>query len=219
MKKNKMMRMASVLLVLVLLTTSVVSGTFAKYTTSASSYDIARVAKFDVALTANGTTFANTYAKDDSTFTVDSNTVVSSTSDKVVAPGTTRDMVKMGLTGTPEVATRVSYEGSFDVSNNWVIGPDFYCPLIIKVNTTTINGKDYTSKADFVAAVNNAIKAVKKDYAANTDLSTVGADALAISWEWPFSTSDENDAKDTALGNAGNATVSVTVKTTVTQID
>ena len=44
MKKNRMMRLASILLVCVLLTTSVISGTFAKYTTSVSSEDKARVA-------------------------------------------------------------------------------------------------------------------------------------------------------------------------------
>ena len=59
--------------------------------------------------------------------------------------------------------------------------------------------------------------------AAGKDLSEVGADSLAITWSWPFSTSEANDAKDTWLGNqaaAGNAaTVSLTVNTTVTQVD
>ena len=46
MKKNRMMRLASVLLVCVLLTTSVISGTFAKYVTSVESTDEARVANW-----------------------------------------------------------------------------------------------------------------------------------------------------------------------------
>ncbi|MFR0985955.1 MAG: hypothetical protein ACLSFZ_04975 [Frisingicoccus sp.] len=45
MKKNRMMRLASSLLVLTLLTTCVISGTFAKYTTQAGGSDTARVAK------------------------------------------------------------------------------------------------------------------------------------------------------------------------------
>ena len=64
MKKNRMMRLASILLVCVLLTTSVISGTFAKYTTSANSEDKARVAKwgFDNAASIDITDlFANTY--------------------------------------------------------------------------------------------------------------------------------------------------------------
>ena len=44
MKKNKMMRIASVLLVAVILTTCAISGTFAKYVSSADSSDSARVA-------------------------------------------------------------------------------------------------------------------------------------------------------------------------------
>ena len=43
MKKNKMMRAASALMVATLLTTSVISGTFAKYVTSVNSSDWARI--------------------------------------------------------------------------------------------------------------------------------------------------------------------------------
>ena len=48
MRKNKMMRAASALMVAVLLTTCTISGTFAKYVTTAEGKDTARVAKFDV---------------------------------------------------------------------------------------------------------------------------------------------------------------------------
>ena len=44
MKKNTFMRVASALLVAVLLTTCAIAGTFAKYTTEVSSEDSARVA-------------------------------------------------------------------------------------------------------------------------------------------------------------------------------
>ena len=54
MKKNKMMRLASAVLVCTLLTTSVISGTFAKYTSTSSASDNARVAKWGVTLAANG---------------------------------------------------------------------------------------------------------------------------------------------------------------------
>ena len=46
MKKNNVMRIASALLVAVLLTTCAISGTFAKYTTTASGTSTARVAKW-----------------------------------------------------------------------------------------------------------------------------------------------------------------------------
>ena len=44
MKKNTMMRIASVLLVAVLLSTCVISGTYAKYTSTVTTSDSARVA-------------------------------------------------------------------------------------------------------------------------------------------------------------------------------
>ncbi len=52
MKKNKMMRIASVLLVAVLLSTCAISGTFAKYVTTFEGTDTAKVATW--AVTVNG---------------------------------------------------------------------------------------------------------------------------------------------------------------------
>lgn len=77
MKKNKMMRAASALLIAVLLTTCAVSGTFAKYTTSETGSDTARVAKWGVEVTAEGTMFADAYATDDTKITTITNSVVS----------------------------------------------------------------------------------------------------------------------------------------------
>ena len=216
MKKNKMMRTASVLLVLTLLTVCVISGTFAKYVTSGEGSDSARVAKFGVTVTANGETFANSYAKTDDSFTLDTNTVVS-TAD-VVAPGTNGNMASMALSGTPEVAVRVTYAGHFTLDENWKDeNGDYYCPLEIKVNNDTIKGNDFESASAFAAAVNAKIDAYSKDYKAGTNLGPQGNDSLKVSWSWPFA---GDDTKDTALGNAttpGNVTLDVT--TTVTQID
>lgn len=113
MKKNKMMRLASVLLVCVLLTTSVISGTFAKYVTTAEGTDSARVAKWGVTITMSGddTIFKSVYAKDDTTpgLTLTNSVEAAtngSTQDKVVAPGTTGSTT-FSITGTPEVAVKL----------------------------------------------------------------------------------------------------------------
>ena len=50
MKKNKRMRTASGLMIAALLTTSMISGTFAKYTTADAAQDSARAAKWGVNL-------------------------------------------------------------------------------------------------------------------------------------------------------------------------
>ncbi len=231
-KKINFLRAGALTMVLAMGTTCFMSGTLAKYVTSGEGSDSARVAKFGVTVTANGETFAKEYAKTDTSFTLDANTVVSA--NKIVAPGTSGNMASMTLTGTPEVAVRVSYEIPEGVTmfSGWEVEGAYYCPIVITVDETEIKGLDYSSEAEFQAAVAKAISDYSVDYAAGTDLSTVGTDSLAISWAWPFSTSDANDIKDTALGNtaagidkdgnaitANPATINLTVKTTVTQID
>lgn len=226
MKKNMMLRTASVLLIAVLMSTCAISGTFAKYVTSGTGSDTARVAKFGVEITANGSTFAGEYATDDPgvSGTIAKSVVTSGDNMDLVAPGTSGNMASMTLSGTPEVAVKVSYVADFALSDNWTVeGGKFYCPLKICVEGTYVDGLTFDNKADFEAAVEALIKGWTKSYAPGTDLSTVDDDSVSVSWEWPFSTSEENDAKDTWLGNqaaAGNpATVTLTITTTVTQID
>ena len=62
MKKNKMMRNTAALGVAVLLTASVLSGTLAKYTTTAEGTDSARVAKWGIVMNSTGSsTFKDSY--------------------------------------------------------------------------------------------------------------------------------------------------------------
>ena len=233
MRKNKMMRLASALLVAVLLTTCAISGTFAKYVTSASGDDTARVAKWGVTITPNGTLFEKEYGKNDNTYTLGDNTVASNDTWKVVAPGTTDSLTEVAITGTPEVATRVTYVATVNL-DGWVLtdGTTEYCPVYF-----TIEGKTYgidadcgqscdvkaTSVSDLEAKVKEAIEACKKDYAPNTDLSTVNADYPSVTWNWTYYIDEAHDVKDTDLGNkaaTGNyAVIQIIIATTVTQID
>ena len=235
-KKNWTLRAAVLMLALVLITSCFVGGTFAKYVTSGSGTDSARVAKFGVTVTASGDLFAKEYATDDQTVVGTIAKSVIST-DKVVAPGTESngDFVAATVTGTPEVAVRVSYK--LDTATlqleNWKDGDGkFYCPLVFKVKTpdgnTVISGMEFQTAEAMKAALVNAVAAYTKDYAPGTDLSGKAAETLAISWEWPFETGADadkpaNNVKDTFLGDeaaAGRAaTVSLTLATTVTQID
>ena len=220
MKKNRMMRVASALLVAVLLSTCAISGTFAKYVTSDSGSDTARVAKFGVTVSGTADTFKETYAKDDTSFDLAANTVVST--EDVVAPGTSGSMAAFTITGTPEVAVRVTFAGTLELGDKWVDSASaYYCPIEITVGDTTFKGTAYASADLFEAAVNAKIATYTKDYVAGTDLSTIGVNAPAISWKWAFEGND--DVKDTYLGDqaaAGNAaTISLSVTATVTQID
>jgi len=112
-----MMRLASALLVCVLLSTSVISGTFAKYVTTNKAEDTARVAKWGVTVDASGNLFGNNYAKGviansiPTTSITDSEISVESGDPnfKVVAPGTQSEHgLTFGIKGIPEVDTKVS---------------------------------------------------------------------------------------------------------------
>ncbi len=225
MKKTGFMRAALLLLVLTLITSCFVGGTFAKYTTSATGSDTARVAKFGVQITANGETFAKEYATDDTGVAGTIAKSVVSTGENVVAPGTKGDMVKMALSGTPEVAVRVGYTANVTVSN-WTVDGGFYCPITIKVKgedgNLVFHGLDYTDADQFARAVESEIAAFSANYAAQTDLSTAGVTAPEVSWEWVYEGDGvhQTNEKDTALGNAlAPATITLEIETTVTQID
>ncbi len=231
-----MMRVASALLVAVLLTTCAISGTFAKYVTSGSTNDSARVAKFGVTVTgvANDANqmFSKEYATTDSTY---SGTVTVASSVNVVAPGTNGTLSSFDIEGTPEVAVRITYDNlNVDLGNNWIDKYDtnkFYCPIIVTVNQNNLCGLDYTSAEEFEKAISDNIQVATKDYDPGTDLSAVNDD-LQISWKWNFESDKttylngtQTDEKDTFLGdraadsvdNAG--TISISVTCTVTQID
>lgn len=243
MKKNKMMRIASGLLVAVLLTTCAISGTFAKYVTEGKADDSARVAKWGVTVTAEGGMFAKTYIKHDDTVdedTVGANTVISADDKNVVAPGTNGKIGGITLSGKPEVAVKVDVKATEVKVENWTIGEgenaEFYCPITLTFSngktedaakSETISGLDYTTAEAFVTAITEKIGGYSSYYKANTDLSTTNE--LHISWEWAFAGAEgskQTDAKDTALGNVaakaaeGAApTISFNVTTTVTQVD
>lgn len=231
MKKNKMMRIASVLLVAVILTTCAISGTYAKYVTKDNASDTARVAKFGVTITANGDTFADAYEKvgDGSgnsnkkvAYATVGSTVKSGTAtDDVVAPGTKGDMVSMTLSGTPEVAVKVTYNATVTLNDKWTDGTNFYFPLVIKVNNTPVDLSSATDATGVKTAIETAVAEYSQTYYPLTILGDKTGDSLKISWEWPF---EGDDVKDTYLGNqavtTGNAAeITIAVTTTVTQID
>ena len=231
MKKTKLMRAALLLLVLTLITSCFVGGTFAKYVTKGDSTDTARVAKWGVTVTANGSTFAKNYDTDnaDVARTIAKSVVSSESNKNVVAPGTKGDMVKMTITGTPEVAVRVNYAANFKVEN-WIVDGKFYCPLHIKVGSTWYDGTGYDSKDAFETAVSKAISDFSGNYDAGTNLSSAKVTVPSVSWEWPYENTGastdtgvknaQTNEKDTALGDMANApSISLTVTTTVTQID
>lgn len=237
MKTNKLLRTSGILLVLILITSCFVGGTFAKYVSTGEGEDKARVAKWGVKVVVTGDGFKTTYGKDDYNSNVDGNTVISSTGEKVVAPGTKGTFGGVKISGTPEVAVKIETTATVNLSG-WNVADDdeFYCPLIFTIGDEKINGLDYSrgtagGEGSFENAIKDAIqKATSKEVAAKTDLTAIGNE-ITYSWEWPFENStgtaaDQDDVLDTLLGNnaadddlANDPKVEITVKTVVTQIN
>lgn len=228
-----MLRIASVLLVAVLLTTCIISGAFAKYVTDKTSADNARVAKFGVVISADvndGTELADdlyltAYATDEEDGYAGAQSVVSSVTDKLMAPGTTQTWQPFDVTGTPEVAVRTSYEATVELEG-WTLEDDsIYFPLEVNIydqgTKVPVSFDGCTTLDAYEAKIKAAIDAVTHDYDANQNLNQVDDD-LKVEWIWAFSTTG-NDVNDTYLGDqaaADNAaTFSISVKATITQID
>ena len=211
MKKNIAMRVAAFLFILTMISTCAFATTFAKYTTSGSTEDTARVAKWGVTVTAAAeeTLFEDTY----------DGTVISAVTDEdVVAPGTEGTLASFEVDGTPEVKAQVTYVATLTLEG-WTVkdaaGKD-YCPVEITVDGTTYKYSDYDNLAGFIAAVEGAIEAYGATYNANETID----DTLDITWEWAYSVDDAHDKLDTALGDLATApTIKLEVTATVTQLD
>jgi len=220
MRKNKMMRAASALLVAVLLTTSVISGTFAKYVTTVSATDTARVARWGITGDLSGTsTFSATY---------DSTVASYNGIDLVVAPGTT-DSGTYKLAGKPETDYEVTFgfTAGKDVflkgGKNYTypapytnmdldltLGADYH-PITWTVTVSAPvdpadfskidDGKAVLANGDNVystmAAAAEAISNTKISYDANEECNLT----VTVKWNWAFETSADNNKADTILGN------------------
>lgn len=216
--KNRTLRISLILAILTLVTSCFMGSTFAKYVTNNTGADTARVAKWGISVEVGGFKgFKTSYAKDDPTFIKADETVVAT--ENVVAPGTTGTFGSFAVAGTPEVAVRVTYEASVVVSD-WTVDGVYYCPLTVTVAGTPIYGLDHADATSFQNAIKDAIDACTADYAVNEPIVADNT-LLPITWAWAYEGTDakQTDEKDTALGNAGDARISITVKCIVTQIN
>lgn len=221
MRKNKMMRTASGLLVATLLTTCVISGTFAKYTSSASGSDSARVAKWSFKV--GDTTDIVT----SDTFTFDLFNTVNE------ADGTTKesDVVTAADNATTIIAPGTG--GFFDIvlKNESEVTATYQIELKEATNIGNIpvmyslDGKNWF---DLTTTDKTVVYPSTKTDAPETGLqkakaleNTNGTETIKVYWKWDF---DNNaDTTDTAAGKAQTAgtdqTIKVDAKITATQVD
>lgn len=243
-KKHWTLRAAGLLFALVLITSCFVGGTFAKYVTTGDGHESARVAKFGVTMSvANDTAFKKTYATDNnSVSTTITNSVDSSGSENLVAPGTEgSNFVVLSISGKPEVAVNVKIAaeghdvflkaGEYPDLTTAADGDEFslatdYYPITY---TLTKTGERTPVAEGKLEVITDYLNGLSKDYPANTDLTSAIGE-YKLSWEWKFE--GGNDKADTLLGaiTAGGMTnlptfgtygtgVYLHLDATVTQID
>ncbi len=236
MKKNKFMRIASVMLMLCVITTCAISGTFAKYTTSEGANDSARVAKWGVVITTEGTLFAEQY-KDAPVAADNADNITVQVADaatveqNVVAPGTKNDTgITFVIDGTAEVDLSLTIA---------VVVSDISLAAGTYDDYTTGNGEDkfeldaaynpvkFTLTQNDIAVKTNVTLAEIKAYLeglsrasidANTDLGDIYG-TYNLTWAWEFG-NGTNDKADTYLGKQETPQIiSFDITITATQLN
>ena len=191
MGKNKTMKMILITLLIAMIALVLVSGTYAKYTSSASGSDTARVAKWSFNVGEN-----DIVAKDTFTFdlfkTITDTDVVSANADKVIAPGTSGSF---DLVLENKSETSAKYGITYTVTNTASIPVQF-----------SVNGKDWTD---------NLANVVESDTDTKLDANN-GRKTIKIQWKWAY---DGDDTTDVNLGKVGTAKLIVQADVTATQID
>lgn len=203
MTKNKMMRIASVLLVAVLLSTCAISGTFAKYVTVQNATAAARVAKWSIDVEGNeiATTgsapeikfdLAETWTDYDVSAEVD-------VANKLLAPGTAGSF-DFAITNKAEVNAKYSITLTENIANL----PAGFDAKDFPVEYSTDNAHWSTDISDAVSAGN---------------LNMGDSAVVTVYWRWAFLETDAANAIDTALGIAGNVQVTITARIVVEQVN
>ena len=202
----KKMSLLTVLVAAVALTAYSVSGTYAKYTSTFEGSDSARVAKWAFQINDkdpeadNSFTFNLFETINDTDGTTAETDVAKGTDENIIAPGTSGSF-NIKLANNSEV--NAQYSISYTVVNTDNIPVEF---SVDNVTTLTSNIADL-NVADTAINMNNA------------------SDEVTVQWRWVYERGDDdtakgtNNAADTALGNAGTATLSVTATIVATQVD
>ena len=228
MKKNNMMRIASVLLVAVLLTSCVIAGTFAKYTSSASGEDTARVAYWgfnldnsDIEFTnlfqtayvntevksagANGFTFDGTNAATD-----DEDAAI--TVSDIIAPGTTnKASFTFAYTNyqTDKItAPEVAYTLDINTTGSKIApaikdNANIQWRLNTKVDTDDEVKGTWGSWDQLMTAIEALDGAEEVNTYAPNYLPSALADGTVytVEWQWIFYSAEAADVLDTNMGN------------------
>ena len=211
MKKNWVLRLGLLAMVLTLVTMPMVSSTYAKYVTAATGSDSARVAKWGVKFTADATGFfAPAYEEGVDASSVESTwidvndsldytgiSVNALTDTGVVAPGTTGSFTYT-IAGRPEVKLALTLGATITRTGWTVVTANDYDPINWTVTNPDGDFLSYTAADGETAAsvawvdgttylkadvLEDALALVSDTYEANQDFT---GKVYTVSWVWPF---------------------------------
>ena len=191
--KNKLMRAATILMVLTLMTSCFVGSTFAKYTSTTTATDSAKVAKWsilvegtEIAVQPEATTTFNLF---DTVYEVDATTADGDVAADRIAPGT-GGQFDFSIENESEVNARYTVTLAATEANGDI-------PIEYSLDGTTWETAITDLNGD-ASLTNIAI-----------NMGAAASDTATVYWRWAFTgaesanyTSTQTDTTDTALGIA-----------------
>jgi hypothetical protein len=204
-KTSKTVRAAILLLVLCMISTAMLGGTFAKYTSEYAGQDTALIAKWEVtpivASASDGTTVLGTDTLDLFSHLYDANMLqkitVGGVDEYIIAPGVEGDFF-INIANTSDVAAKITFE--FDEDDGTAVG----VPIEYSLNDTDDWGTLAELKADLEALPADA----SNDAMANVT-ETDGTVSATVHWRWAF----EQDTAAPEVGDTADTLIGVTSNT------
>jgi len=200
MKKKLSMRIASCLLIALLMSTCLTSGTFAKYTSSAAANDAARVAKWSFDVGSGNNFVAN------KTFAFD---LFETVNDTLLQNG-----ALVADTDVQNSRIAPGTQGSFD---------------LVMTNTSEVESRvklafDWNSLDDYITFQYSVVDTENVPMDANGDYYAVPIGKTIIckvTWVWPYHTTDTQDTADSIAGAKPleNRQFAVSATVTAEQVD
>lgn len=216
MKKEWTVKLGLLALILTLVTTSLVSGTFAKYTSFVEASDTARVAKFE---------FDVEGFKDETINLFDTTDDTGIKGADLIAPGTSGSF-NLVVTNKSEVAVKAEFDIDETNGSEGKRVPIFYTLESLQTSPGTqryssvITGDNYLPlESDVGNSLESALLINRLDFAANDYNPT---EQKTVYWYWAYEEPDDKDrdTSDTALGESTeDIEVILKIICTVTQLD
>ena len=234
--QSKIFRVSLLIILLVAITMSIISGTLARYTESLTVTDSARVAKFSYKATSNGTELTNgqtinlfNTANDSEVFGTSANV----NNEKLIAPGTYGSF-DITVENTSEVKVGVTYDITEtntssipiiyyikDTKNNITYYSDFVTGTSANVGADIAErlGLQSTDKVTISGDLSDMATAIAGSLDATNGTDST-KETTTLGWFWAFGDDEQSITKDTQIGkNTTPATLDVSIKVTFTQID